>query len=103
MLLASENLLIDGSFDADQVEFPEFWSAFSARDVSYDRVGGPGGKNDSIGLLGKDAGAKTVSVRQQDLTLVPGEPYKISGYIRTKGLPRQRGRSSRCGSMMAIR
>ena len=81
---AAENLLIDGSFEAEQAEFPEFWSASSARDVVYDRRGGPGGMKASIGLLGKEAGTKTVSVRQQDLTLVPGEPYKISGYIRTQ-------------------
>lgn len=82
---AAENLLIDGSFDAEQADFPEFWSASSARDVVYDRHGGPGGQTASIGLLGTEAGSKTVSVRQHDLTLVPGEPYKISAYVRTRG------------------
>jgi hypothetical protein len=81
----AENLLIDGRFDADQVDFPEFWSRSSATDVVFDRVGGPEGRTASIGLRGEGAVSGTVSVRQQDLTLVPGETYKLSGYIRTKG------------------
>ncbi|MDY0166705.1 MAG: hypothetical protein RBS80_09195 [Thermoguttaceae bacterium] len=80
-----DNLLIDGSFDADQAGFPEFWTASSVKDVVYDPAGGPEGAKPSVGLRGDETTSGTVSVRQYDLTLVPGETYKISAYVRTKG------------------
>ena len=78
------NLLIDGSFDTDPVDFPEFWSRSSVANIVYDRVGGPEGRA-SVGLRGDGTATGTVSVRQHDLTLVAGEPYKLSAYVRTKG------------------
>ena len=51
------NLLIDGRFDADQTDFPEFWTSSSATHVVYDRSGGPLRRRASIGLRGE--GAKT--------------------------------------------
>ena len=33
-----ENLLINGTFDAEQVDFPEFWSRSSAKNVSISTV-----------------------------------------------------------------
>ncbi len=80
-----ENLLINGRFDADQVDFPEFWSPSSAKNVIYDRIGGPEGKKPSIVLKAAGAASGTVSLRQQGMTLVAGETYKLSGYIRTAG------------------
>ncbi len=80
----SENLLIDGSFNAEQVDFPEFWSMSSSKNVVYDRAGGPEGKKASIALRGDGPATGTVSVRQYDLTLVPGETYKLSAYVKTK-------------------
>ena len=47
-----ENLLINGRFDAEQVDFPEFWSPSSAKSVLYDRVGGPEGKTPAVVLRG---------------------------------------------------
>ena len=79
-----ENLLINGTFDAEQVDFPEFWSRSSTKHVFYDRVGGPEGKKPSV-VLKSDGKSGTVSLRQQGLTLVAGETYKLSAYIKTKG------------------
>ena len=56
-----ENLLINGRFDAEQVDFPEFWSPSSARNVFYDRAGGPEGKKPAVVLKGDGAAPGTVS------------------------------------------
>ena len=79
------NLLFDGRFDAEQVAFPEFWSRSNADKVVYQRTGGPEHAGAWAGLRGEGDGTGTVSVRQYDLILVPGETYKISAYVRTKG------------------
>ena len=79
-----ENLLINGTFDAEQVDFPEFWSRSSAKNVFYDRVGGPEGKKPSV-VLRSDGKSGTVSLRQQGMTLVAGETYRVSAYVKTKG------------------
>ncbi|MCX7044628.1 MAG: hypothetical protein NTX50_03945 [Candidatus Sumerlaeota bacterium] len=86
-----ENLLVNGAFDAEQVAFPEFWSVTSDRNVLYRRAGGPDGKKASIVLQGDAATPGEVSVRQQGMTLVAGETYKLSAYIKTKGLKCRHG------------
>ncbi|NLY99202.1 MAG: hypothetical protein GXY25_01560 [Pirellulaceae bacterium] len=80
-----ENLLINGSFDAEQQEFPEFWSPSPAKNVIYNPLGGPEGAKPSVLLKGDGAASGTVSLRQQGMTLVAGETYKLSAYIKTKG------------------
>lgn len=81
-----ENLLVNGSFDAEQVAFPEFWTpSSSTKGVVYQRTGGPEGRKPAIVLQGVGDTTGQVSVRQQGLTLVAGETYKLSVYIKTKG------------------
>jgi len=81
-----ENLLVNGGFDAEQVAFPEFWSpSSSTKSVLYQRTGGPEGRRPAIVLQGDPDGTTRVSVRQQGLTLVAGETYKLSAYTKTKG------------------
>jgi len=80
-----ENLLINGRFDAEQVDFPEFWSPSSGKHVFYDRVGGPQGKMPAVILKNEGDTPVTVSLRQQGMTLVAGETYKFSAYVKTKG------------------
>lgn len=80
-----ENLLINGRFDAEGAEFPEFWSPSSAKNVFYDRVGGPQGKIPAVVLKADGSMPGTVSLRQQGMTLVTGEKYKLSAYVKTKG------------------
>jgi hypothetical protein len=86
-----ENLLINGSLEAEQADFPEFWSPSSDRDVIYCRNGGPDGKKASIALKSDGAAPRTLSARQQGMTLVAGETYKLSGYIQTKGFKSRYG------------
>ena len=80
-----ENLLINGGFDAEQVDFPEFWSPSSTRNVVYHRAGGPEGKKACIVLQSDGATPGAVSARQQGMVLAAGETYRLSGYIKTKG------------------
>ena len=84
-LAEGENLLINGGFDAEQQEFPEFWSPSPAKNVIYNPLGGPEGAKPSVLLKGDGAASGTVSLRQQGMTLVAGETYKLSAYIKTKG------------------
>lgn len=81
-----ENLLVNGSLDAEQVPFPEFWTpSSSTRGVAYQRTGGPGGQKPAIVLRGDGGGTGQVSVRQLGMILVAGETYRLSAYIKTKG------------------
>ena len=80
-----ENLLVNGRLEAEQVDFPEFWSSSSAKNVFYRRTGGPKGKTAALVLKSDGTMHGTLSARQQGMNLVPGETYKLSGYIKTKG------------------
>jgi len=80
-----ENLLVNGRFDAEQLGFPEFWNPSSTKNVIYRRNGGPEGKKASIVLKSDGTVPSTISARQQGMTLVAGETYKLSAYIKTKG------------------
>ena len=64
-----ENLLINGGFDAEEADFPEFWSPSSDKNVIYRRAGGPEGKKPSVVLKSDGARPGTVSLRQQGMTL----------------------------------
>jgi len=79
-----ENLLLNGTFDAEQVDFPEFWSRGSAKAVFFERTGGPEGKKAAVTLRGSGAGSGAANARQQGLTLVPGGTYKLSAFVRTR-------------------
>ncbi|NLC79721.1 MAG: hypothetical protein GX748_00900, partial [Lentisphaerae bacterium] len=85
-----ENLLINGTFEAEQVEFPEFWTPSSVKQVRFLRTGGPEGKKAAVVLAGEAGGGDTLSVRQQGLRLVPGGTYRLSASIRTKGFKSRR-------------
>lgn len=80
-----ENLLINGTFETEQADLPEFWSPSSARNVFCHRAGGPEGRLASVVLQSDGSTGGTVSMRQQGLILVGGETYKLSAWIKTKG------------------
>ncbi len=86
-----ENLLINGNFDAEQVDFPEFWSPSSAQNVFYDRSGGPKGRTAAVILKSDGTTSGTVSLRQQGMTLVAGETYKLSALAKTTGFKSRSG------------
>jgi len=88
---AGENLILNGAFEAEQIEFPEFWSASSTKNVVFLRTGGPEGKKAAIGLTSDGSVFGTVSVRQQGMTLLAGGTYKLSGSIKTKGFKSRGG------------
>ena len=79
-----ENLILNPNLEADQMEFPAFWSSQGATQyLSYKPEGAPGGK----GFLRFSSTAKKgeeVSVRQYGVLLKAGEKYKISAMVRTK-------------------
>ncbi len=79
----SGNVLMNGQLNAEQSNFPDHWAPVAKADAeySYDRSGGPGGKP-AVMLKGRG----TLLVRQNQLVLVPGERYKLSGYFKTKDL-----------------
>lgn len=78
-----ENLIINGNFDAEQTDFPAFWSRSPAAQTTYLRTGGPGGNRPAVML--HSAETASVSLRQQGLGLVAGETYRLSASVRTKG------------------
>lgn len=79
-----ENLLVNALFEADQMEFPAFWTKTESEMISHHNTGGPEGR--SIVTISSPHGDQgTATIRQQGLKLVEGGTYKISAYIRTKG------------------
>ena len=87
-----ENLLVNGRFDAEQAAFPEFWTpSSSVKGVVYQRTGGPEGRRPAIVLQGDADAPARLNVRQQGMTLVAGETYRLSAYIKTKGYKSRNG------------
>ncbi|HCA46970.1 MAG TPA: hypothetical protein DEP45_06260, partial [Armatimonadetes bacterium] len=79
-----DNLLINGSFETEQLGFPMFWQK-SGENTSYGATGGPDGGGAVIfsnpdGLAGVRA-----TCRQQDLRVVGGETYKMSTWVKAEG------------------
>lgn len=79
-----ENLLINGTFDTEQADLPQFWSPSSSRHVLCHPAGGPEGRTASVVLHSDGSVPGTISMRQQGLILVAGETYKLSAWIKTK-------------------
>jgi len=79
-----ENLLLNGTFEAEQVDFPEFWSPSSSKNVFFLRTGGPEGKQAAITLKSDGTAPTEASARQQGMTLVAGGTYKLSAWIKTR-------------------
>ncbi len=73
---ADDNLIMNGSLDSEQADFPPFWYTEMSNNTRYDRSGGPNGKG-AIILT------RTANIRQGGLELVPGEKYKLSGMFKT--------------------
>lgn len=80
----NENLLCNGNLEAEQVDFPEFWTPSSSGGISYTRTGGSDGKKAVVTLNGTGKGGE-ISIRQYGLKLAAGETYRISAYVKTKG------------------
>ncbi len=79
-----ENLILNGDLEADQVDFPLFWTRNNTECVIYNASGGPGGRA-SITLRAKEGEGGEITARQPGLKLVAGEKYKISAWVKTRG------------------
>lgn len=90
----ADNLLLNGRFEADQVEVPSFWRSSDPDGVLHiltcRSAGGPGGIP-CVSFFNKPGGkVRTFSLRQYDMTLVKGGRYRISAWVRTKGFAARR-------------
>jgi len=86
-----QNILINGAFEAEQLDFPMFWHKGGSQ-TGYDPTGGPG--NTGAVVFSNPEGLDGVRgfCRQHDQQIIAGETYKISAYVRTQGF-----RSRHCG------
>ena len=78
-----ENLLLNGSLEADQADIPPFWNASDSmkESLKWNPDGGP----DGLPCLSFHAGRNPdVRVKQYGLDLVPDGRYRISMQVRTK-------------------
>ncbi|MDA3926070.1 MAG: hypothetical protein PF904_15340 [Kiritimatiellae bacterium] len=86
-----ENILINGAFEAEQLDFPMFWQKGGSQ-TGFDPTGGPGNTGAVI-FDNKDCAEGIKSTcRQYDQQIIAGETYKISGYVKTIGF-----KSRHCG------
>ena len=78
-----ENLLANGELEAEQSNVPSFWQGAPESAFSCSPSGGPNG-TPSVRI---DFGAcKGASMRQYGFYLATGGCYRISAFVRTKGL-----------------
>jgi len=86
-----ENLLINGAFEAEQLDFPMFWHKGGSH-TSFSPTAGPG--NTGAVVFSNPEGLKGVrsTCRQHDQQIIAGETYKISAYVKTRGFT-----SGHCG------
>ena len=79
-----ENLLANGELEAEQSNVPSFWQGKSESAFSCSQTDGPDGRP----CVRIDFGVKEkeVSLRQYGLYLAVGGRYRLSAYVRTKGL-----------------
>jgi hypothetical protein len=85
------NLVANGDFSVGEV-FPDAWIAFGYDGgLVYDRKGGKNGMA-ALGVKGHGA-----SVRQPGVILVPGETYKMSGFLKAKNFKGAEGKLARGG------
>ena len=86
-----QNILINGAFEAEQLDFPMFWHKGGSQ-TGYDPTGGPG--NTGAVVFSNPEGRKGVrsTCRQHDQQIIAGETYKMSAYVKTQGF-----KSRHCG------
>ena len=86
-----ENILINGAFEAEQLDFPMFWEKGGSQ-TGFDPTGGPG--NTGAVVFSNPEGLEGVrsTCRQHDQQIIAGETYKMSAYVKTTGF-----KSGHCG------
>ncbi len=77
-----QNILVNGDFEAEQMDFPPFWTATNRDIAGYESTIGP--QSTGAVIMKAPEGEKvSVSIRQQGLSLVAGETYKVSAWVKT--------------------
>lgn len=84
-LLGAANLVDNGELTSDQTSTPDNW-AMSSHGATYQRTGGPAG---APVITVRDSPLFTL--RQQGITLIPGETYRLSAQVRTAGFSCEKG------------
>jgi len=86
-----ENLLINGGFEGEQLNFPMFWEK-GGSNTGFNPTGGPG--NTGAVVFSNPEGLKGIrsTCRQYDQQILAGETYKMSAYVKTQGF-----KSNHCG------
>ncbi|MBE6357510.1 MAG: hypothetical protein E7058_10465 [Lentisphaerae bacterium] len=81
---AAENLLMNGSLQSNLGKFPPYWAYVNSTGGKYEyhTSGGPGNRP-FIRLISR---GDTLALKQNNLTLVRGEKYRLSAYFRTRNL-----------------
>ena len=81
---AAENLLMNGSLQSNLGKFPPYWAYVNSTGGKYEyhTSGGPDNRP-FIRLISR---GDTLALKQNNLTLVRGEKYRLSAYFRTRNL-----------------
>ncbi len=81
-----ENILVNGAFEADQVDFPQGWTFFPTRMVKpeWHPTGGPNGMPCVTFVNDADAPSGNRSIRQPGLRLSDQGRYRISAWVRPR-------------------
>lgn len=79
-----ENIILNGKLEADQAPFPPGWHTTTPEYVRYERAGGPNGMP-CVTIFSEKPAPLNPGVAQSEFVLVPGEKYRISARIRTRG------------------
>ncbi len=83
-LAASENLILNGEFQADGMRFPPFWmfvNYFGGK-IEYFREGGPENRP-FVRITSSDGETR---LQQNNLRLVQGEKYRLGAWVRCTGI-----------------
>ncbi|MFP4249427.1 MAG: carbohydrate binding domain-containing protein, partial [Armatimonadota bacterium] len=78
-----ENLLINGTFETEQLDFPMFWQK-GGEHTSYDATGGPDGAGAVVFSNPEGLEGVRATCRQHDLLVREGETYKMSAWVKTE-------------------
>ncbi len=100
-LFAGQNLIMNGDLDSTGKSFPSYWMFRNHSDgiVTPFNQGGP----DNQPFIRIESKRAAFVVRQNGLELVPGGKYKLSAYIRSKGLKGKNSGVTIAGNSVGIK
>ena len=78
-----ENLILNGTFESDQMEYPPYWTPSSTDRYIVRTSGGPCGLG-YVSIVGRGVKTDENCIRQRGIRLVAGGRYRLSVQVRTK-------------------